>query len=123
MDEAHLWLSAWLHCLTASEELEQDMGPDGRGNLSELLYLPASYGGAGLQSLVASADEELLGSFARIAAALISFCMNTELPVYIRIAEAVERTKDPVACTGCPTTDGVKEAYIRKDGKFEGDSI
>jgi hypothetical protein len=43
MDGAHL--SAWLHCLIASEVLENDLGPEGRGNLSELLDLPASYGG------------------------------------------------------------------------------
>ena len=34
MDGAQL--STWLHCLTASEDLEYDMGPEGRGNLSEL---------------------------------------------------------------------------------------
>ena len=76
------------------------MGPEGRGNLSELLDLPASYGGAGLQSLVASADEEFLGSFAGIATALISFCRKTELPFYIMFAKALERTKDPDVCTG-----------------------
>ena len=86
MDEAHL--AAWLHCLHASDVLEKDMGSQGRKSLLKLLDLPASYGGAGLQSLEADADEELLGSFAEIAAALISFCKNTELPVYIRIAEA-----------------------------------
>ena len=61
MDGAHL--SAWLHCLTASEDLENDQGSEGRGNLSELLDLPASYGGDGLQSLVSAVDEEFLGSF------------------------------------------------------------
>ena len=89
------------------------MGPEGRGNLSELLDLPAFYGGAGLQSQVASADEEFLGSFAGIAASLISFCRNTELPVYIKIAEALESTDNPDAGTGCATTNGVKEAYER----------
>ena len=39
-------LSAWLHCLTASKELEHALGPEGRGHLSELLDLLASYGGA-----------------------------------------------------------------------------
>ncbi len=42
-DGAHL--SARLHCLTASEVMENDLGPEGGGNLSELLDLPASYGG------------------------------------------------------------------------------
>jgi hypothetical protein len=87
MTEIHgAHLSAWLHCLTASEDLENDLGPEERGNNSELLDLPAPYGVTGLQSLEASADEEFLGSFAGIAAALISFCKNTELPVNIRIA-------------------------------------
>ena len=44
---------------------------------------------------------------------MISFCKNTELPVYIKIAEALERPEDPGVCTGCPTTDGVKEVYER----------
>jgi hypothetical protein len=62
MDGAHL--SAWLHFLTASEDLEDALDPEGRENLSDLLDPPASYGGVGLQSLEASADEEFLVSFA-----------------------------------------------------------
>jgi len=88
MDGAHL--SAWLHCLTASEVLEHALGPEGRSQLSDLLDLPPSYGGAGLQSLEDSADEEFLGSFAAIAASLITFSRKTEQHVYIRIAEALE---------------------------------
>ena len=91
------------------------MGAEGRGRQSELLDLSASYGGTGLQTLAAAADEELLGSFAGIAAALISFCRNTEIPAYIRIAEALERTEDIDADTGCATIDGVKEAYERTE--------
>ena len=72
MDGAHH--SAWLHCLTFSEDLENDLGAAGKGQLSELLDLPPSYGGAGLQSQVAAADKEYMGSFAGIAATLISFC-------------------------------------------------
>jgi hypothetical protein len=41
--------------------------------------------------------------------------MNTELQDYIRIAEAIEKTEDPDTITGCPTTDGVKDAYARTD--------
>ena len=83
--------------------------------MSELMDLPAFYGGAGLQSLELSASEEFLGSFAWIAATLISFCMNTELEVYIKIAEALERTDDPDpdAVMGCATIEGVKGAYAR----------
>ena len=43
MDGAHL--SAWLHCLTSSEDLENDLDAAGKGQLSELLDLPPSYGG------------------------------------------------------------------------------
>ena len=72
MDGAHL--SAWLHCLPASEVLEHALGPEGKSQLSDLLDLPPSYGGAGIQSLEDSADEKFLGSFAAIASALIFFC-------------------------------------------------
>ncbi len=78
MDGAHL--SAWMHCLTASGDLENDLGMERKVGVSELLDLPASYGGAGLQSLDLAPNEEFMGSFAGIAAALISFCRNTELP-------------------------------------------
>ena len=84
MDMAHL--SAWLHCLTNSEDLKHALGPEGRSRLSDLLDLSPSYGGAGLQSLEGSADEEFLGSFAPIASSLITFCRETEQQVYIRIA-------------------------------------
>jgi hypothetical protein len=51
------------------------MGAHGRDELASKLYLSlAYYGGAGLQSLESSADEELLGSFATISALLIAFC-------------------------------------------------
>jgi hypothetical protein len=81
-----------LHCLTASDDLENDMVRERREGLSELLDLSASYGGAGLQSLALAADEEFLGSFAGIASALIYFCRNTDLTAYIRIVEALEGT-------------------------------
>jgi hypothetical protein len=91
MDGAHH--SAWFHCLTASGDLENDLGMERKTSLSELLDLPASYGGAaGLQSLDLAPDEEFMGSFAGIAAALISFCKKTEQPTYIRIAGALEET-------------------------------
>ena len=104
MDGAHL--SVWLHCLTDSEDLENDLGAEGRGSLSELLDLRASYGGAGLESPVSAADEEFLGSFAGIAANFISLSRSTELPVYIRIVKALERTEDMEADTGCATVEG-----------------
>jgi hypothetical protein len=92
MDDAHV--STWLHCLTASTELESASGPTARDQLTRLLDLPPSLGGIGMQSLERSADEELLGSFASISSSLISFCRSTELPVYIFIAEALEGMED-----------------------------
>ena len=55
-----------------------------------------SWGGAELKSLTRSADEEFIGAFATIASSLISFCRKTNLPIYIRIAEAVEALSDPI---------------------------
>jgi hypothetical protein len=72
MNTAHV--STWLHCLTVSPDLEHALGPTKLDMLIEWLDLPPSYGGSGLNSLVRSADEELLGSFAGIAASLIAFC-------------------------------------------------
>ncbi len=49
-----------------------------------------------------------MGSFAGIDAALIIFCRNTELPAYIRIAEALEGTEDEVVREDdCKTVKGV----------------
>jgi len=90
--------------------MEHALGSDGRDQLTDLLDLAPSYGGAGLQSLEASADEEFLGSFAGIYASLISFCRNTELTVYIKIAEALETLDDLDAGQCCPIVDVVKEA-------------
>jgi hypothetical protein len=93
MDGAHL--SIWLHCLTASEVLEHALGTEGRSQLSDLLDLPPSYGGTSLQSLEDFADEEILGSFAAIEAALIFFCRKTEQRVYTRIVKALESLDNP----------------------------
>ena len=76
--------------------------------------LPASYGGAGLESLALAADDEFMGSFAGIAAALITLCRNIELPAYIRIAEALEGTEDEVVREDdCRMVKGMKEAFER----------
>jgi len=53
------------------------------------------FGGAGVHSLVNSADEAFIGSFAAIASPLVSFCRNKNLQVYIRIAEALEEIDSP----------------------------
>ena len=56
-----------------------------------------------------------MGSLAGIAASLIAFCKKPELPVYIRIAEALETLEDPVACQCCPSMEGVKDASEMMD--------
>ena len=92
MDDAHI--STWLHCLTASTDLEYALSSSTRDQLAGQIDLPPAMGGIGMQSLERSADEELLGSFAGISAFLISFCRSTELPVNIAIAEALESMDD-----------------------------
>jgi hypothetical protein len=72
------------------------MDPNEVNMLSDWLDLPNSYGGADMKSLSRSADEEFLGSFATIASSLISFCRKTDLPIFIRIGEAVEALADTV---------------------------
>ena len=49
-----------------------------------------------MNSLSRSVDEEFPGSFATIVASLIAFCRKTELPIYVRIAEALENVGDEV---------------------------
>jgi hypothetical protein len=92
MDPVHV--STWLQCLSSSPDLEHSLDPNELDGLIDWLDLPPSYGGSGLLSLSRSADEELLGSFAGIAASLISFCRKIELPIYISIAEALEAFGD-----------------------------
>ena len=76
MDSANV--ATWLHCLTSSlYVMESAMDPTSKDILTNLLDLPPSYGGAGLNSLSRSVDEEFLGSFAAIAASLIPFCRKT----------------------------------------------
>ena len=47
MDTAHV--STWLHCLTASTDLEYALDFESRDTLAGLLDLPSSYGGIGLK--------------------------------------------------------------------------
>jgi hypothetical protein len=60
-----------------------------------------------------------MGSFAGIATSLISFCRKTELPFYIRIAEALEALEDPDASPCCPTGEGVKVVHERLEAMRE----
>ena len=102
MDGAHL--SAYLHCLTSSEDLEHALGAHGRDQLASQLDLPAAYGGAGLQSMESLANEEFLFSFATISTSLIAFCRNADLQVYTRIAETLEALDNMEGNQSCPTT-------------------
>ena len=121
IDGAHM--SAWLHHLTASEVPEHALGTEGRSKISDLLELPPSYGGEGLQSLEDSADEEFLGSFAAIAASLITFCRKTEQQVCIRIVEALESMDDPEGGVTCPTLPGRSKGGHDHDGGTAGASL
>ncbi len=85
-------LSCWPQCLHASKDLERALDPPILDQLSNQLDLPADFKGAGLHSLVNSADEEFLGSFASISFALISISRQTNMPVYPWIADSPEET-------------------------------
>jgi hypothetical protein len=47
-------------------------------------------GGVGLQSFIRAADEELLGSWASITSDLITFLHSKGLPVYNKLADALD---------------------------------
>jgi hypothetical protein len=110
MDDAHV--STWLHCISASTNLEPAIGPPARDQLARSIDLPPTFGGIGLQSQERSADEELLGSFAGISASLISFCRSTELPVYITIAKALEGMDDAAELLSSGEQDPVPLSII-----------
>ena len=54
-----------------------------------------------------------MGSFAGIAASLIALCRKTELPIYIRIAEDVERLEETDAGQCCRSMEGIQKASER----------
>jgi hypothetical protein len=94
MYDAHVF--TWVQCLTASLDVGDALTSGEREQLAAWLDLPPSYGGCNMNSLSRSADEEFMGSFAGIAASLIAFCRKTELPIYIRMVEALESLGDEV---------------------------
>ena len=81
-DEAHR--STWLRCLINSIKLEEALSREELQLLTETLDLPPQLGGAGLQSLVLSADEEFLGSWAAISAPLSEFFRSTGWRTHLR---------------------------------------
>ena len=60
-----------------------------------------------------------MGSFAAIAASLISFRRKTEQRVYIRIAETLESTDDSDGGVSCPTLEGVRAAMTMTEALRE----
>ncbi len=108
MDSAHL--STWLQYLTTSEDSEHALGPEGRDQLTKLLDLMISYVCDGLQPLESFANEDFLESFAGITSALVKICKKRKLPVYTRIAEALESPEDDSGGSQCcPTVQGIGE--------------
>jgi hypothetical protein len=93
MDEEHL--SCWIHCMSASRDLERALGPPALDQLSKQLDLSPAIGGADLLSLERSADREFPRSFASISSALIFFCRKTNLQFNLRIADALEEMHSP----------------------------
>ena len=81
MDEDHV--SCWLQCLSASRVLKSTLESHVLDQLADRLDLPPAFGGAGVHSLVNFLDEKFMGSF---ASALVSFCRDTNLQFYIKIA-------------------------------------
>ena len=66
-------LSCWLQCLTTSRVMESALEPRVLDQLADRLELPLAFGGAGVHSLVNSADDEFMVTFAAIASALVFF--------------------------------------------------
>jgi hypothetical protein len=91
-------------------DLELALNPRVLDQLADLLDLSPTFGGIGTHSLKNSANEEFLGFFAAIASPLISICRNTNEPVYIRIAEALEELDAPQPVVSlCTTVEKVRE--------------
>ncbi len=58
------------------------------------LDLPPQFGDVGLQSMIRAADEELLGSWASITSDMITFFRSKDLPVYAKLANALDAMTD-----------------------------
>jgi hypothetical protein len=65
-----------------------------RDHLEASLDLPPQFGGVGLQSFIRATNEELLGSWASITSDLITFFRSKNLPVYTKLANALESMVD-----------------------------
>ena len=96
-DDAHL--TTWMACV-GGESLIADLPPTERDHLAASLDLPPQFGGVGLQSLIRAADEELLGSWASITSDLITFFRSKDMPVYTKLADALDSMADPPRVVG-----------------------
>ena len=102
-DTAHR--NAWLDNHGAPSDLDDYWDDDDRTKLTKTLDLPPQFGGAGLTSLEHSADEELLGTAAASIADITDFLRDTDIPLYERLAEAVEHVAtQKLQGTGEPRT-------------------
>jgi hypothetical protein len=110
-DEAHI--STWLRCLTNSIKLEEALSREERELLTETLDIPPQLGGAGLQSLALSADEEFLGSWAAILAPLSEFFRATGEPIYEDLANVLDSMAEDPALSDPTATEIPAIAAVR----------
>jgi hypothetical protein len=109
VDREHLL--TWMDCVSASS-LHDDMSTNERQQLSSSLDPPPQFGGAGLQSLVRAADEELLGSWASVTADLIAFFQSKGLKVYDKLANALDAMADEKSDPNTPVIPAVASLLV-----------
>jgi hypothetical protein len=96
MEEAYV--STWIHCLTESPQLERVVGPVEKDQLTNWLDLLPFVRWYRIEFSVPLyfVDDEFMGLFVIIGAAVIAFRWRTYLPVYISIVESLEELRDLV---------------------------
>jgi len=118
VDDAHL--STWLDC-TGATSLGYAMSAHERELLSSSLDLPPQVGGIGMQSLIKATNEELLGSWASVTPNLVSFLRSKGLPIYDKLANALDamadEDEDPSshvipAVSSLPEVSAIAQCYI-----------
>jgi len=99
------------------ETLDTALPPSEREYLVAPLDLSPQFGGVGLQSLIRAADKELLSSRASITSGLITSFRSKDIPVYSRLADALDSmvdTHDTVPDeTTIPTIESMLAASTR----------
>ena len=86
-------LSTWLDCTEASS-LKSAMSTQECELVSSSLDLLPQFGGIRMQSLIKAASEELLGSWASVAAILISFLQSKGLDMNAKLADIMVAMAD-----------------------------